>query len=65
MDAQVKHQAAHRVTAPQPDVMPAHAEGGTLETENWQIKLGKMLFYITVAISLWFFYWLNGIQCPC
>jgi len=28
-------------------------------------KLGKMIFYITCAVSLWFFYWFNGIQCPC
>lgn len=30
-----------------------------------QIKLGKMMFYITCAVSLWFFYWFAGIQCPC
>jgi hypothetical protein len=35
------------------------------ETQDWEIKLGKMIFYITIALSLWFFYWLNGIQCPC
>ena len=29
------------------------------------IKVGKMIFYLTVALGLWFFYWLNGIQCPC
>ena len=29
------------------------------------IKIGKMIFYITCAVSLWFFYWFNGIQCPC
>ena len=28
-------------------------------------KVGKMIFYATVAVSLWFFYWLAGIQCPC
>jgi hypothetical protein len=28
-------------------------------------KLGKMIFYITAAVSLWFFYWFAGIQCPC
>ena len=28
-------------------------------------KIGKMIFYITCALGLWFFYWLNGIQCPC
>jgi len=32
---------------------------------EWEIKLGKMIFYITCALALWFFYWLNGIQCPC
>lgn len=32
---------------------------------EWEIKLGKIIFYITCALSLWFFYWLNGIQCPC
>jgi hypothetical protein len=24
-----------------------------------------MIFYITCAIGLWFFYWFAGIQCPC
>jgi hypothetical protein len=24
-----------------------------------------MIFYITTAIGLWFFYWFAGIQCPC
>jgi hypothetical protein len=32
---------------------------------EWETKLGKMIFYITCALGLWFFYWLNGIQCPC
>ncbi|GKS59119.1 hypothetical protein YTPLAS18_26460 [Nitrospira sp.] len=32
---------------------------------EWKLKLGKMIFYITVAISFWFFYWFAGIQCPC
>jgi hypothetical protein len=35
------------------------------EIEPWEIKLGKVIFYLTIAASLWFFYWLNGIQCPC
>jgi membrane protein insertase Oxa1/YidC/SpoIIIJ len=30
-----------------------------------QIKIGKMIFYITCAVSIWFFYWFNGINCPC
>ncbi len=28
-------------------------------------KIGKMIFYITCAVGLWFFYWFAGIQCPC
>ena len=29
------------------------------------IKVGKAIFYVTWAVSLWFFYWFAGIQCPC
>jgi hypothetical protein len=32
---------------------------------DMKIKIGKMIFYVTCAVSLWFFYWFNGIQCPC
>ena len=32
---------------------------------EWKLKLGKMIFYITVAVSFWFIYWFAGIQCPC
>jgi hypothetical protein len=35
------------------------------EIPDWEIKLGKTIFYVTCATALWFFYWLNGIQCPC
>lgn len=35
------------------------------EIQEWEIKFGKMIFYVTIATSIWFFYWLNGIQCPC
>jgi hypothetical protein len=35
------------------------------EREDVSIKIGKMIFYITCALGLWFFYWFNGIQCPC
>ncbi|CAI4031160.1 MAG TPA: hypothetical protein VLA99_01700 [Nitrospiraceae bacterium] len=38
---------------------------GDREVPEWETKLGKTIFYITVALSIWFFYWLNGIQCPC
>ncbi len=30
-----------------------------------QTKIGKAIFYITTAVSIWFFYWFAGIQCPC
>jgi len=30
-----------------------------------KVKIGKMIFYVTVAVGLWFFYWFAGIQCPC
>jgi hypothetical protein len=33
--------------------------------QDWETKVGKAIFYMTVATALWFFYWLNGIQCPC
>jgi len=39
-------------------------ESGREITEK-EIKIGKSIFYLTVAIALWFFYWLNGVQCPC
>ena len=35
------------------------------ENQPREIKIGKMIFYTTVAVALWFFYWFNGIQCPC
>ena len=48
------------------------AEPQELESEaaktrrlEFETKVGKALFYITVAVAIWFFYWLNGIQCPC
>ena len=47
-------------TASQPTV-PKSDE----EREDVSIKFGKMIFYITCALGLWFFYWFNGIQCPC
>jgi len=35
------------------------------EQQPIEIKIGKMIFYVTVALGLWFFYWFNGIQCLC
>lgn len=42
-----------------------HNVQGEQEIPEWETKVGKMIFYITCALSLWFFYRLNGIQCPC
>jgi hypothetical protein len=47
--------------ASHPSTRPASEEG----VPEWETKLGKIIFYITCAVALWFFYWLNGIQCPC
>ena len=33
--------------------------------DDVKVKIGKMIFYITLAVGLWFFYWFGGIQCPC
>jgi hypothetical protein len=33
--------------------------------DDVKIKVGKMIFYITCAVSIWFFYWFGGVQCPC
>ena len=35
------------------------------DVEGWQIKLGKLIFYLTCATAIWFFYWFAGINCPC
>lgn len=32
---------------------------------EWETKAGKIIFYLTVAVAVWFFYWLNGTPCPC
>jgi hypothetical protein len=50
-----------KAETPAPSTRPASEEG----VPEWDIKLGKIIFYITCAVALWFFYWLNGIQCPC
>lgn len=59
MDA--KHPSTRMPPTPHPSTRPASEEG----VPEWETKLGKLIFYITCAVALWFFYWLNGIQCPC
>jgi hypothetical protein len=57
----LKSPAGFKTPKSDPSTRPASEEG----VPEWEIKLGKMIFYLTVAAALWFFYWLNGIQCPC
>jgi len=47
------------------DEYQADAKETEREVPEWQITLGKVIFYLTCALSIWFFYWLNGINCPC
>lgn len=49
------------------DIQYSETTAGKQEREvpEWEIKLGKIIFYITCALSIWFFYWLNGVPCPC
>jgi hypothetical protein len=64
-------QTASRLTPPSlwdiptpslPKAKVAESEG---RSQPLEIKMGKMIFYVTIALGLWFFYWFNGIQCPC
>ena len=55
---------------PTPTVLPSVEpesiyDSAGKEIQPWEIKLGKSIFYLTIAGGLWFFYWFNGIQCPC
>ena len=35
------------------------------QVPEWETTVGKIIFYLTCATAVWFFYWLNGITCPC
>ena len=39
--------------------------GPVIEATELETKIGKAIFYLTLAVSFWFFYWFAGIQCPC
>ncbi len=64
-------QAAKKFDHPRPVDTPVYSEPKPSVAEDkpeyppWDIKIGKMIFYLTVALAVWFFYWFNGIQCPC
>jgi hypothetical protein len=48
--------------SPEPGRM--FADSGRVN-QTRDIMFGKIVFYLTVMTPPWFFYWLNGIQCPC
>ena len=64
-------QAAKKFDRPRTVDNPVYSEPKPAVTEDepevppWNIRIGKMIFYLTVAVAVWFFYWFNGIQCPC
>jgi hypothetical protein len=42
------------------------AVGGPAKKDPaWLIRTGKLIFYVTAALSIWFFYWFAGTPCPC
>jgi hypothetical protein len=41
------------------------SESERVRRQEWETKVGKTIFYLTAATAIWFFYWLNGINCPC
>jgi len=43
----------------------AAVEARYVKEPAWKIRLGKAIFWSTVAFAVWFFYWFNAIQCPC
>jgi hypothetical protein len=53
----------HRVADPTYKAVKALQEEP--EVQDRETKLGKAIFYVTCATAIWFFYWFNGIQCPC
>lgn len=65
MGAERKYELPRTVDRPPSSTPNASAKEDEHENQPREIKIGKMIFYVTVALSLWFFYWFNGIQCPC
>ncbi len=53
-----------RTSSQPPQSDPIIGENGQV-IQPWEIKLGKSIFYLTIAAGLFIFYWVNGIQCPC
>ena len=65
MGAERKYELHESLDSPPLHVPKPSAKEDEHENQPREIKFGKMIFYVTVALSLWFFYWFNGIQCPC
>jgi len=65
MGAERKYESHEFIDRPTSHIPTSSAKQDEHENQPREIKFGKMIFYVTVALSLWFFYWFNGIQCPC
>lgn len=65
MGAERKYELPRTVDSSPSGTPNGSAKEDEHENQPREIKIGKMIFYVTVALSLWFFYWFNGIQCPC
>lgn len=65
MRAERKYELPRTVDSPASSAPNSAVKEDEHENQPREIKIGKMIFYVTVALSLWFFYWFNGIQCPC
>jgi hypothetical protein len=65
MGAERKYELPRTADSPPSSTPKPAVKEDEHESQPREIKIGKMIFYVTVALSLWFFYWFNGIQCPC
>lgn len=65
LDCPPSHWDSRSVDAPKPHEPERPSDESGSEDQSWEIKFGKMIFYLTIAAGIWFFYWFNGIQCPC
>ena len=56
---------ARTYTTAQPGQTTLRGEVERAQRLEKETKIGKSIFYVTVAVALWFFYWFSGINCPC
>jgi hypothetical protein len=61
MEPAIRQRVYGAVPGEKMDILPQEGR----QVQEWETLVGKSIFYITVAVAIWFFYWLNGISCPC